>query len=262
MLNWQDFRKTFGTRENTPDFYISQQILENNAGGHQRLQLEVDRPPAHNAATRWQNDSDPREMSSVPSRDQRRAKLAALAAARQERQRRLSSQSPGTTPFARRRVNVQPSGAGEGAKSLPTTTEPPPPPAQVDQPVLASTTENDRAEAAEGDVQEAASARGAGAHVQFQELPVVGEAGLSPNVELVLLTEAPTRSGLRRNEPSIVVQPPPKPDAAEDSTLLAALHEACSEGNEQTIRLLAQRGADINAKDSVMGWSAVGVYTR
>jgi hypothetical protein len=39
--------------------------------------------------------------------------------------------------------------------------------------------------------------------------------------------------------------------------LLDALHNACEQGDVSTIELLAQRGASVTEKDTVMGWSAI-----
>jgi|EP01043_Picozoa_sp_COSAG02_P001091 hypothetical protein len=39
--------------------------------------------------------------------------------------------------------------------------------------------------------------------------------------------------------------------------LLDALHNACEQGDVSTIELLAQRGASVKEKDTVMGWSAI-----
>ena len=39
--------------------------------------------------------------------------------------------------------------------------------------------------------------------------------------------------------------------------LLAALHQACAEGDVGTIELLAKRGASVTERDRLMGWSAI-----
>jgi hypothetical protein len=53
----------------------------------------------------------------VPTRNERRAKLAQLAAVRQERDRKVGAQSPGATPFARRTNKIPPGNPAPGNAS-------------------------------------------------------------------------------------------------------------------------------------------------